>query len=159
MVHYSPWNGRKHYGTNTTRQRQNDRGSRRAIQNSQENLRALAQRYSINQKTVAKWKKRTSVQDLPTGSVEPKSTVLSVEALFLPLATFTQLYEICSLSRQHCQHCQHNLSTLIPCRIINLSGDNEYNHHRFTMHNKTTAECKIIDKQSHKLSNPCKTTA
>jgi transposase-like protein len=30
----------------------------RAIQHSQESLRALARRYGINQKTVAKWKKR-----------------------------------------------------------------------------------------------------
>ena len=52
---------------------------RRAIQNSQESLRALALRYSINQKTVAKWKRRTSVQDLPTGPGEPRSTVLSLE--------------------------------------------------------------------------------
>ncbi len=52
---------------------------RRAIQNSQESLRVLAQRYSINQKTVAKWKLRTSVQDLPTGPKDPKSTVLSLE--------------------------------------------------------------------------------
>ena len=37
---------------------------RRAIQNSQERLRALAKRYGINQKTVAKWKKRTSVENL-----------------------------------------------------------------------------------------------
>jgi transposase len=52
---------------------------RRAIQHSQESLRALAKRYGINQKTVAKWKKRTSVADLPTGPKEPKSTVLSIE--------------------------------------------------------------------------------
>ena len=52
---------------------------RRAIQNSQESLRALAKRYGINQKTVAKWKKRVSVADLPTGPKEPKSTVLSIE--------------------------------------------------------------------------------
>ena len=52
---------------------------RRAIQHSQASLRALAQHYGINQKTVAKWKKRTSVADLPTGPKEPKSTVLSVE--------------------------------------------------------------------------------
>ncbi len=52
---------------------------RRAIQNSQESLRALAKRYGINQKTVAKWKKRTSATDLPTGPREPKSTVLSIE--------------------------------------------------------------------------------
>jgi transposase InsO family protein len=42
-------------------------------------LRALAKRYGINQKTVAKWKQRGSVADLPTGPKDPKSTVLSVE--------------------------------------------------------------------------------
>jgi transposase len=52
---------------------------RRAIQHSQESLRALAKRYGINQKTVAKWKGRTSVADLRTGPKEPRSTVLSVE--------------------------------------------------------------------------------
>ncbi len=52
---------------------------RRAIQNSQESLRALARRCGINQKTVAKWKRRTSVADIPTGPKEPKSTVLSAE--------------------------------------------------------------------------------
>jgi choice-of-anchor A domain-containing protein len=52
---------------------------RRAIQNSQESLRALSRRYGINQKTVAKWKKRGFVADLPTGPKQPKSTVLSVE--------------------------------------------------------------------------------
>ena len=31
---------------------------RRAIQHSQESLRTLAARYGINQKTVAKWKRR-----------------------------------------------------------------------------------------------------
>ena len=52
---------------------------RRAIHNSQESLRALSRRYGINQKTVAKWKKRTSLADLPTGPKEPHSTVLSIE--------------------------------------------------------------------------------
>src|SRR6267142_279440 len=52
---------------------------RRAIQHSQESLRGLSKRYGINQKTVAKWKKRTSVTDLPTGPKDPKSTVLSIE--------------------------------------------------------------------------------
>ena len=52
---------------------------RRAIQHSQESLRLLAARYGINQKTVAKWKKRNSVADLPTGPKEPKSTSLSLE--------------------------------------------------------------------------------
>lgn len=46
---------------------------------SQESLRTLARRYGINQKTVAKWKERTSVADLPIGPKEPHSTVLSLE--------------------------------------------------------------------------------
>src|SRR5580693_1130295 len=52
---------------------------RRAIQHSQASLRALARRYGINPKTVAKWRQRSSVADLPTGPKNPKSTVLSVE--------------------------------------------------------------------------------
>jgi hypothetical protein len=52
---------------------------RRAIQHSQESLRTLARRYSINQKTVAKWKRRSSVADVPTGPRDPRSTVLTVE--------------------------------------------------------------------------------
>lgn len=52
---------------------------RRAIQHSQENLRALAKRYVINQKTVAKWKRRDSVVDVPTGPRLRRSTVLTIE--------------------------------------------------------------------------------
>ena len=52
---------------------------RRAIQDSQESLRVLARRYGINPKTVAKWKKRQSVKDRPTGPRAPHSTVLSLE--------------------------------------------------------------------------------
>ena len=52
---------------------------RRAIQHSQASLRSLAKRYGINQKTVAKWKRRTSVADRPTGPKEARSTVLSLE--------------------------------------------------------------------------------
>jgi len=37
---------------------------RRAIQNSEESLKALAKRHGIDQKTVAKWKKRETVSDL-----------------------------------------------------------------------------------------------
>jgi len=52
---------------------------RRAIQRSQESLRNLAKRHGINPKTVAKWRKRSSVSDLPTGPKRPSSTVLSIE--------------------------------------------------------------------------------
>ena len=52
---------------------------RRAIQNSQESLRALSKRHGINQKTVAKWRRRTSTADQSTGPRQVKSTVLSSE--------------------------------------------------------------------------------
>src|SRR5271156_716961 len=52
---------------------------RRAIQHSQESLRALAKRYGIDPKAVAKWKARTSVSDLRTGPKESRSTVLTIE--------------------------------------------------------------------------------
>src|SRR6201999_465833 len=66
---------------------------RRAIQHSQESLRALAKRYGINQKTVAKWKKRASPSDLPTGPKEAKSTVLSIEdeAIIVAFRRYTLL--------------------------------------------------------------------
>ena len=64
---------------------------RRAIQHSQESLRALARRYGVNQKTVRKWKTRSSVADLRTGPKEPKSTVLSGEEEAIVVAF-----------RQHC---------------------------------------------------------
>src|SRR5215208_3820175 len=52
---------------------------RRAIQHSQESVRSLARRYGINQKTVAKWKKRGSIADHRTGPKKPRSTVLTLE--------------------------------------------------------------------------------
>jgi transposase InsO family protein len=52
---------------------------RRAIQHSQESMRALARRHGINPKTVAKWKMRESTADRRTGPAVPRSTVLSVE--------------------------------------------------------------------------------
>lgn len=49
----------------------------RAIQHSQESLRALAGHHGINRETGAKWKRRTAVKDLPTGPYDAYSTVLS----------------------------------------------------------------------------------
>jgi uncharacterized protein YjcR len=37
--------------------------TRRAIQNSQESLKNLANKYGINKKTVSKWRKRKTVSD------------------------------------------------------------------------------------------------
>ena len=52
---------------------------RRAIQHSEESLRALAKRHGINAKTVAKWKKRPATTDRRTGPQEPRSTSLTSE--------------------------------------------------------------------------------
>ncbi len=70
---------------------------RRAIQHSQESLRALANRYGINQKTVAKWKNRSSVADLPTG---PK------------MQTRSRLY--CRSKRRRSSSCLPSAHTLLP---------------------------------------------
>jgi transposase len=62
---------------------------RRAIQDSQASLRSLAKRYGVNQKTVIKWKQRSSVEDIPTGPKNAKSTVLSIEQEAI-IVTFRQ---------------------------------------------------------------------
>jgi transposase InsO family protein len=52
---------------------------RRAIQNSQASVRALASRHGINPKTVQKWKKRAFTHDAAMGPKEVRSTVLTAE--------------------------------------------------------------------------------
>src|SRR6202158_4846664 len=59
---------------------------RRAIQNSKAGLRELAGRYGINQKTVAKWRRRTSACDAAMWPKAPHSTVLSKEEEALVVA-------------------------------------------------------------------------
>jgi transposase InsO family protein len=50
---------------------------RAELQASQEATRVLAARYSLNEKTVAKWRKRTTTTDQPMGPNRPRSTVLT----------------------------------------------------------------------------------
>ena len=121
--------GQVHHGSATT-----TAAIRRAIQNSQESLRALAKRYGINQKTVAKWKKRTSVADLPTGPREPRSTVLTLEEeaiivafrkhTLLPLddCLYALQPTIPHLSRSSLHRClnRHGIS-----RLPDVEGDKE----------------------------------
>ena len=52
---------------------------RRAIQESGETVKVLAERYHINERTVMKWKKRSFTHDMPMGPKEPSSTVLTAE--------------------------------------------------------------------------------
>ena len=105
---------------------------RRAIQNSEESLRALSARYGINQKTVAKWRKRTSVADLPTGPKDAKSTVLTPdeEAIIVAFRRHTLLQlddclyslqpSIPHLSRSSLHRClqRHDIS-----RLPDVDGD------------------------------------
>jgi len=105
---------------------------RRAIQHRQESLRALAKRYGVNQKTVAKWRKREGEADLPTGPKEPKSTVLTVEEeaiivafrrhTLLPLddCLYSLQATIPHLSRSSLHRClqRHDIS-----RLPDVTGD------------------------------------
>jgi hypothetical protein len=50
---------------------------RAAIQRSQASLSQLSRELGINPKTVAKWRKRVTVEDMKTGPKEPRSTVLT----------------------------------------------------------------------------------
>ena len=50
---------------------------RAAIQRSQATNAALSRELEINVKTVAKWRKRETLEDRKTGPTEPSSTVLS----------------------------------------------------------------------------------
>ncbi|WP_127110830.1 integrase core domain-containing protein [Pararhodobacter zhoushanensis] len=50
---------------------------RAAIQRSLASLSQLSRELGINSKTVAKWRKRVTVEDMKTGPTEPRSTVLT----------------------------------------------------------------------------------
>ncbi len=50
---------------------------RATIQRSQASLATLSRELGINPKTVAKWRKRQTIDDLKTGPTEPRSTVLT----------------------------------------------------------------------------------
>ncbi len=52
---------------------------RAAIQRSQASTAELSRQFGINPKTVAKWRKRQTLEDLKTGPKAPRSTVLSEE--------------------------------------------------------------------------------
>src|SRR3712207_11654 len=52
---------------------------RRAIQRSQESVRALARHYGVSPTTVQKWRKRETTADAPMGPKKVRSTVLTPE--------------------------------------------------------------------------------
>ena len=59
---------------------------RAAIQRSQASIATLAERYDLNPKTVAKWKRRPFVHDAPMGPKQVRSTALTPEEEALVVA-------------------------------------------------------------------------
>jgi hypothetical protein len=104
----------------------------RGYRRRQESLRALLKRYGVNQKTVAKWRKRNCICDLATCPKEPRSTVLTVEEeaiivafrrhTLLPLddCLYSLQPTIPHLSRSSLHRClqRHDIS-----RLPDVSGD------------------------------------
>ena len=105
---------------------------RRAIQQSQESLNTLAERYGVTPKTVAKWKKRAFAHDAPMGPKEPASSILTKEEEAMCVAfrqhTLRPLDDCLSalqptishLSRSALQRCyqRHGIS-----RLPDIAGD------------------------------------
>jgi transposase-like protein len=52
---------------------------RAAIQRSKATIAELAEKYDLNPKTVMKWRRRQSVEDMPMGPQDARSTVLAAE--------------------------------------------------------------------------------
>ena len=66
------------YGTNSSWQRHDyARRPRSNTSRSQASLAELSREFGINPKTVAKWRKRASVEYQKTGPKEPRSTALT----------------------------------------------------------------------------------
>jgi transposase InsO family protein len=80
---------------------------RRAIQDSQASLNHLAGQYGINPKTVAKWRKRASVDDARMGP-QPRSTVLTEEQEAVAVAFRKQ-------TLLPLDDCLYTLQATIPC--------------------------------------------
>jgi hypothetical protein len=68
---------RRYYGTGSARQLHHDGPHQDEFQSSEESVAVLARRHGANPKTVAKWRDRRGVENLPVGSRERESTILT----------------------------------------------------------------------------------
>jgi hypothetical protein len=94
------------------------------IQRSQTSLAQLSKEMGINAKTVAKWRMRVTVEDLKTGSKDPRSIVLTEaeEVMIVVFGRYTldiRLYDLQSsimhLTRLELHRClqRHGISLLL----------------------------------------------
>ncbi len=77
MVRSFRWNGRKPHGTSSSWVRHDHARGPSSNTARQASLATLSRELGINPKTVAKWRKRATVEDLKTGPKAPHSTTLS----------------------------------------------------------------------------------
>ena len=77
MVGFFLWNGRRRYGTSSSRQRHDHARHPSSNTASEASLAALSRELGINPETVSKWRKRATLADLKPGPKEPRSTVLT----------------------------------------------------------------------------------
>ena len=124
---------------------------RAAIQRSQATNAALSRELGINVKTVAKWRKRETLEDRKTGPTEPSSTVLSKseEAMVVAFRRHTLLPlddclyalqpSIPHLTRSALHRClqRHGIS-----RLPDMEGDKPKRQKRFN---------KLISKQRFRV--------
>ena len=79
---------------------------RTAIQRSQASTAALSRELGIDPKTVAKWRKRETVEDRKTGPKEPRSTVLSEGEEAMVVAFRRYHYDSHDQLRTHLADCK-----------------------------------------------------
>ncbi len=110
--------------------------TRAEFQKSEEPVAALARRHGVNPKTVAKWRKRDGVEDMPMGPKQRRSTTLTPleEAAIVAFRVQTRLPlddvfcalkpSILSLTRSTLHRClqRHGVSRLPRVRLGNDEG-------------------------------------
>ena len=91
---------------------------------------ALAKRYDINPKTVAKWRGRQSVEDCKTGRANPHSTVLSIEEEAIIVAinrtskfAYVELHE--KAGKMIAARFLRNFIKVLPYKIHTILTDNK----------------------------------
>ncbi|MEM9048701.1 MAG: hypothetical protein AAGC92_08265 [Pseudomonadota bacterium] len=105
------------YWPGTPRLRHDQHAVRAAIQQSKAAVSEIAEQYGLNEKTVCKWRERSTVQDAPTGPKDPRTAVLSPEdeAIFvafrrhMALPQDDGLYALQETVPQHIRSSLHRL--------------------------------------------------